>query len=156
MPLGSTSLTTGRGDRYAGIGFNFTPLSLRADKSGMTRSLSISAGNSSLPSNRRRRSRLHAPTQGWILPPTQRLARHSPTDDEAWEVHIEDLSRFGIGFTSTERLRSGEEHRIRIGRGPMKRARAIRIVSCREARKGLFVIGAEFVGNSGREFAKAS
>lgn len=121
----------------------------------MTRSLPLIPSNDSLPSNRRRRSRIHAPTQGWILPPNRRLGRHAPTDDDAWEVHIEDLSRFGIGFTSTERLGLGEEHRMRIGRGPMKRARAIRVVSCREARKGIFVIGAEFIGSTGREFAKA-
>ena len=136
--------------------FAFTPVSLRADKICMSRSTSLISGNDALPGNRRRRSRIHAPTQGWIVPPNRRLGKHAPTDDEAWEVHIEDLSRFGIGFTSTERLGIGETHQMRIGRGPMKRARAIRIASCREGKKGMFVIGAEFIGSAGSELAKAS
>jgi hypothetical protein len=133
----------------------FTSVSPRADKIGMTRSLSLTSSDDPSANNRRRRSRIHAPTQGWILPPNRRLGKHAPADDEAWEVHIEDLSRFGIGFTSTERLGVGEKHQMRIGRGPMKRSRTIRVASCREARKGIFLIGAEFVASAGSEFAKA-
>jgi hypothetical protein len=121
----------------------------------MARGLTLTSSSDTYVNNRRRRSRLNGRTQGWILPLTRRLAKHSPSDDEAWEVRIQNLSRFGIGFTSTERFRIGEEHRLRIGRGPMKRARTIRIVACRETQKGTFSVGAEFIDNATREFARA-
>jgi len=121
----------------------------------MARSLSLTPSSSTFINNRRRRNRLTAPTQGWILPATRRLSKHTPSEDEAWEIRIQNLSRFGVGFTSTERMRLGEEHRIRIGRGPMKRARTIRVVACRETQKGSFSVGAEFIDHAAREFAKA-
>jgi hypothetical protein len=121
----------------------------------MLRGMSIQSSAESRGNNRRRRNRLNAQTQGWILPPLRRLAKHLPSDEEAWEVRIRNVSRFGVGFESTEKVRVGEEHRLRIGRGPMKRARIIRIVACRELSKGTFSVGAEFVDVTGKSLAKA-
>src|SRR5882762_9803897 len=107
----------------------------------MSRAHSIQSGEGNQGNNRRRRNRLNALTQGWILPALRRLAKHLPTDEESWEVRVRNVSRFGVGFESTDRFRVGEEHRLRIGRGPMKRARIIRIVACRELSKGTFSVG---------------
>jgi hypothetical protein len=90
-----------------------------------------------------------------MLPAICRLANHAPSDDEGWEVRIHNVSRFGIGFVSTERLRIGEEHRIRIGRGPMKRSRMIRIVACRESENDTYAIGGEFIDGENRPVARA-
>jgi hypothetical protein len=80
---------------------------------------------------------------------------HLPSEDEAWEVRVYNLSRFGVGFYSTEPLQLGSEHRLRIGRGPMSRARLIRVVVCREAQKNSFSVGAEFVDISTRGLSRA-
>jgi hypothetical protein len=105
---------------------------------------------------RRRRSRLTGETLGWILPAVPRLAMHMPDEEEGWEVRVYDVSRFGAGFTSTEPLELGGEHRLRIGRGPIKRARLIRIVACRQSEgENTFAVGAEFVDNPARDLARA-
>ena len=90
---------------------------------------------------RRRRARIHSATQGWLIPESS-LAT---AGDEPWEVHVSDISRDGVGFESTERMSRGELCRIRIGRGPMRLARRIRIIACRAGAGGHYVIGGEFV-----------
>lgn len=90
---------------------------------------------------RRRRARIHSATQGWLIP-------GSSEPVEPWEVRVSDISRHGVGFESTEKMTPGEECRIRIGRGPMRLARLIRVVSCRAGSGGHYVIGGEFVGES--------
>ena len=104
---------------------------------------------------RRRRSRLSGDTLGWILPAQPRLALHLPDDEQAWEVRVYDVSRFGVGFSSTQPLDLGGEHRIRIGRGPARRARLIRVAACRESEAGLFAIGAEFIDLGTKDLARA-
>jgi hypothetical protein len=81
---------------------------------------------------------------------------HLPDEDEAWEVRVFNLSRFGAGFISTEPLQLGTEMRLRIGRGPIRRARLIRIVACRESDAGTYAVGAEFIDIPSKELAKAS
>jgi hypothetical protein len=104
---------------------------------------------------RRRRSRVAGDTQGWIFPATPRLPTHLPGDDEeAWEVRIHDVSRFGVGFISTEPMQLGDEHRLRIGRGPMKRARVIRVVACQRCDDGTFSVGAEFTDSGGKMLSR--
>ncbi len=104
---------------------------------------------------RRRRGRLAAETLGWILPAQPRLAMHMPDEEEGWEVRVSDISRFGAGFISTEPLNPGSEFRLRIGMGPIKRARLIRIVACRESEPGTYSVGAEFIDTPARDLAKA-
>jgi hypothetical protein len=106
-------------------------------------------------SDRRRRIRVQGDAPGWILPPVADYPRHTPADEEAWEVLVHDVSRFGVGFTSTAPMRLGEEHRLRIGRGPMHRARPIKIVACRQNADGAYTVGAEFTDVGSKVLAKA-
>ena len=94
-------------------------------------------------------------TLGWVLPVKQRYALHLPSEDEGWEVRVYNVSRLGVGFYSTDPLQPGSEHRLRIGRGPMSRARLIRVVVCRSADKSSFSVGAEFVDISTRGLSRA-
>ncbi len=80
---------------------------------------------------------------------------HLPDDDEGWEVLVYDISRFGVGFDSTEPLEVGEQVRLRIGRGPIKRSRLIRVVVCRQSEDGTWNIGAEFIDSPARDIARA-
>ena len=90
---------------------------------------------------RRRRARIQSATQGWLIPDdAQRDLGSDP-----WEVKVNDISRGGVGFESTERMPRGALCRIRIGRGPMRLARQIRVVDCRPGPDGHYVIGGEFV-----------
>ena len=120
----------------------------------MARSHSLGGGKN-FPNDRRRRQRLPGETQGWILPTMRKLARYMPDDEQAWEVRIYNVSRLGVGFTSTDQMRVGQEHRLRIGRGPMNRARLVRVVFCREWDGGVFAVGAEFVDRAGGSMSKA-
>ena len=106
-------------------------------------------------SERRRRNRLPGETLGWILPAQPRLAMHMPAEEEAWEVRVCNVSRLGAGFISTEALELGAEYRLRIGRGPIKRSRLIRVVACRESEPGVYSVGAEFMDNPARDLAQA-
>ncbi len=105
--------------------------------------------------DRRRRSRVAGETLGWILPAEPRLTLNLPDEEESWEVLVFNVSRLGIGFNSTEAFELGAEHRIRIGRGPARRARMIRIVACRESEPGLYSIGAEFIDSPAKDLARA-
>jgi hypothetical protein len=90
---------------------------------------------------RRRRSRVHSTTQGWLIPDTG-----DPL--EPWEVRVNDISRIGVGFETTEKMTRGALCRIRIGRGPMRLARRIRVVTCRPGPDGHYVVGSEFVAQN--------
>jgi hypothetical protein len=80
---------------------------------------------------------------------------HLPDEEEAWEVLVYNVSRLGAGFISTTSLPLGSEHRLRIGRGPMKRSRLIRIVACRQDEDGTFAVGAEFIDSPSHELSRA-
>ena len=101
-------------------------------------------------SDRRRRPRLVGETAGWLLPAVVPVAvdgRSLPDEEIGWEVRVHDVSRLGVGFTTTERLVPGDRRRVRIGRGPVARARTVRIVSCRRSNitaDGTYDVGAEF------------
>jgi hypothetical protein len=92
---------------------------------------------------RRRRVRMHSATEGWVIPDL------AGPDAEPWEVRVSDISRNGVGFESTQKMDEGEICRIRIGRGPMRLARRIRIVNCRAGALGHYLIGGEFMPPSG-------
>ncbi len=107
-----------------------------------------SAPTSPVPvTERRRRPRLVGETAGWLLPAVVPVAvdgRSLPDEAVGWEVRVHDVSRLGVGFTTTERLDPGDRRRVRIGRGPVTRARAIRVVCCHASADGTFHCGAEF------------
>jgi hypothetical protein len=96
---------------------------------------------------RRRRARIQSATQGWLIPEdaAPEEAPRPSGDGEPWEIRVNDISRDGVGFESTERMSRGALCRIRIGRGPMRLARRIRVVECRPGPDGHYVIGGEFV-----------
>jgi hypothetical protein len=121
----------------------------------MASTLTLNERNSGFASDRRRRSRLASETLAWLLPAEPRLALHLPDEEESWEVRVFNVSRLGIGFSSTEAIDLGTEHRIRIGRGPARRARLIRIVACRQSEPGIFAIGAEFIDSPAKDLARA-
>ena len=101
---------------------------------------------------RRRRPRLVGETAGWLLPavvPARVDGRSLPDDEVGWEVRVHDVSRLGVGFETTEPLAEGDRRRVRIGRGPVTRARAVRVVVCRPAGDGTFHVGAEFTDAAG-------
>lgn len=63
---------------------------------------------------------------------------------DPWEVLIRDVSRNGVGFSSGMPMAIGDVCRIRIGMGPMKLARRMRVVNCFSREDRTFAIGAEF------------
>jgi len=121
----------------------------------MAPTLTPNRDNSAPLTERRRRNRVEGETLGWVLPAQPRMAMNLPDEDESWEVRIYDVSRLGVGFMSTQAFQLGSEHRLRIGRGPVRRARLIRVVACRESEPGIFAIGAEFIDSPARDLARA-
>ena len=121
----------------------------------MATTLMQNTGNAPL-TERRRRSRIVGETLGWIVPPKKPLALHLPDEEESWEVRIYNVSRLGVNFCTTEPLPLGSQHRLRIGRGPIRRARTIRVIFCRKLDASSFSIGAEFVDASNRGMSRAA
>jgi hypothetical protein len=96
------------------------------------------SGTTSSPADRRRRPRVESESIGYLLPDT------APLSNEPWEVRVQDVSRLGVGFLTSESMTVGMICRIRIGRGPMRLARRMRVTNCRPEGNNLFRIGAEF------------
>lgn len=87
---------------------------------------------------KRKRTRLPGTTPGWIMP-------ENGGELDPWEVRVQDVSRHGVGFESSERLHDGDIIRIRIGRGPLELAKRMKIVRCDPAQDGTFRVGGEFL-----------
>jgi hypothetical protein len=87
--------------------------------------------------DRRRRQRLSTRTNGWVF---------LGDDDYApsREVIVTDVSRLGAGFICDTQLSEGAICRLRMGFGPRRLARRLRINHCREVENG-FALGGEFV-----------
>jgi hypothetical protein len=64
---------------------------------------------------------------------------------DPWEVRVQDVSRHGVGFESSEKLSDGDVVRLRIGRGPLELSRRIRVTRCEPGEGGTYVIGGEFL-----------
>jgi len=88
--------------------------------------------------DRRRRPRLLSRTTGWVFLGDD---DHAP----AREILVVDVSRLGVGFVSETKLDEGFVCRIRIGFGPRRLARRLKIVNLRANEDGTFTIGGEFV-----------
>ena len=88
--------------------------------------------------DRRRRPRLLSRTTGWVFLGDD---DHAP----AREILVADVSRLGVGFVSETQMEPGFVCRIRIGFGPRRLARRLKISNCRQNDDGTFVIGGEFV-----------
>jgi hypothetical protein len=88
--------------------------------------------------DRRRRPRLLSRTTGWVF----------LGDDDyapAREILVVDVSRFGVGFIAETQLEPGFICRMRIGFGPRRLARRLKVSNCRANEDGTFQIGGEFV-----------
>src|SRR3954453_17177710 len=88
--------------------------------------------------DRRRRPRLPGKATGWVFLGDD---DHAP----AREILVVDVSRLGVGFASETKLDLGFVCRIRIGFGPRRLARRLKISNCRQNEDGTFAIGGEFV-----------
>jgi hypothetical protein len=95
-------------------------------------------GETAVEDERRRRPRMESRTNGWIFLGDD---DHAP----AKEIVVMDLSRLGVGFACPVGLEINSICRIRIGFGPKRLARRVKIVQCRCNESGTFTIGAEFV-----------
>jgi len=111
--------------------------------------------SNNLTGERRRRNRLSSETQAWIVSASQDLLPHQVDEQDAWEVRVTNLSRLGVGFMTTQQMCAGDQHRLRIGRGPMTRSRLIRVVVCRQGTEGDYAIGAEFVDHPAHTLSRA-
>ncbi len=88
--------------------------------------------------DRRRRPRLLSRTTGWVFLGDD---DHAP----AREILVVDVSRLGVGFISETQLEQGFVCRIRIGFGPRRLARRLKVSNCRANENGTFLVGGEFV-----------
>jgi hypothetical protein len=88
--------------------------------------------------DRRRRARLLSRTSGWVFLGDD---DHAP----AREIAVLDVSRLGVGFISETQLELGFICRVRVGFGPRRLARRLKISNCRANEDGTFIIGGEFI-----------
>jgi hypothetical protein len=106
--------------------------------SGDARQQAYETGSTAmLDRDRRRRARIESDAVGYLV-------RDDAGSDEPWEVRIQDVSRLGVAFISGNAMKPSETCRIRIGMGPMRLARQMRVVSCQPASDTTYRIGAEF------------
>ena len=91
--------------------------------------------------DRRRRPRLTSEAVGYVLCGDN---ESGVKDVEPWEVRVHDVSRLGVGFVTTQRMMPGTLCRIRIGYGPMRLARRMRVTRCEPQSDNTFRIGAAF------------
>src|SRR5437762_2247316 len=97
---------------------------------------SVAAASESQTIERRRRARLRGKATGWIFLGDD---DHAP----AREIEVMDVSRLGVGFIAETQLELGFVCRVRIGFGPKRLARRLRIVNCRGNADGTFTLGGE-------------
>lgn len=88
--------------------------------------------------DRRRRPRLLSMTTGWVFLGDD---DHAP----AREIVVSDVSRLGAGFLAETEMNPGFVCRIRIGFGPRRLARRLKVTYCHAKKDGTFAIGGEFV-----------
>jgi hypothetical protein len=100
---------------------------------------SPTANDSSLApaTDRRRRARLLGKSTGWIFLGDD---DHAP----AREITVTDVSRLGVGFVCETQMEIGFMCRVRIGFGPKRLARRLKIANCRKNGDGTFTLGGEF------------
>jgi hypothetical protein len=111
------------------------------------RTASDTQTSTTLPSNahssaaqltdRRRRGRLAGKATGWIFLGDD---DHAP----AREITVTDVSRLGVGFVCETQVEVGFMCRVRIGFGPKRLARRLKIANCRRNGDGTFTLGGEF------------
>jgi hypothetical protein len=88
--------------------------------------------------DRRRRARMETRTVGWLFP-------SDDPHERAQAVIITDISKLGVGFIYASELTPGQICKVRVGLGPRRLARRLRIASSRSNADGTFTIGGEFI-----------
>jgi len=88
--------------------------------------------------DRRRRARIESRIVGWLFP-------SDDPHERSQAVIITDLSKLGVGFIYPTELSPGTICKVRVGLGPRRLARRLRIASCRGNDDGTFIIGGEFI-----------
>ena len=63
----------------------------------------------------------------------------------AWEVEMLDVSPDGVGFLSVAAIDSRVMVHLKIGIGPTRQSRGIRIIRCTRTPDGMYNIGAEYL-----------
>jgi hypothetical protein len=121
---------------------NFSGAVSSADTSIMHTSSGKTVGKFTPPAppntnDRRRRARIPGNTNGWLFLSD---GDHAP----AREITVLDISRHGVGFTFDGPLDVGAICRVRVGFGPKRLARRLRVVTCRPNDIGSYNIGGEF------------
>jgi hypothetical protein len=101
-----------------------------------------SATNKPTDADRRRRQRMSSTAVGYLV--SDECESGEPFNADPWEVRVYDVSRHGVGFLTAQQMNPGEICRIRIGRGPMRLARRMRVINCTSQGQNLYRVGAEF------------
>ena len=99
------------------------------------------SGNVATVDERRRRPRLTSECVGYVLCGDN---ESGVSEVEPWEVRVHDVSRLGVGFVAAQRMTPGTLCRMRIGYGPMRLARRMRVTRCEPQTENTFRIGAAF------------
>ena len=77
--------------------------------------------------DRRRRARIETRTVGWLFP-------SDDPHERSQAIIITDLSKLGVGFIYPTELVPGTICKIRVGLGPRRLAKRLRIASSRSTR----------------------
>jgi hypothetical protein len=88
--------------------------------------------------DRRRRARIETRTVGWLFP-------SDDPHERAQAVIITDISKLGVGFIYASELTTGTICKVRVGLGPRRLARRLRIASSRSNDEGAYTVGGEFI-----------
>lgn len=89
--------------------------------------------------DRRRSERVDQQIPGWIS------GESNDRSARGRNVRVQNLSMHGVGFLdATQRYRIGAAHWLVVNGGAMRLSTRVKIVSCREAAEGGFIIGAAF------------
>ena len=88
--------------------------------------------------DRRRRARIETRTVGWLFP-------SDDPHERSQAIIITDLSKLGVGFLYGTELVPGTICKIRVGLGPRRLAKRLRIASSRSNEDGSYTVGGEFI-----------
>ena len=88
--------------------------------------------------DRRRRARIETRTVGWLFP-------SDDPHERAQAVIITDISKLGVGFIYANELATGTICKVRVGLGPRRLARRVRVASSRRNEDSTYTVGALFI-----------
>jgi hypothetical protein len=77
-------------------------------------------------------------TVGWLFP-------SDDPHERAQAVVITNLNKLGVGFIYSTELPKGQICKVRVGLGPRRLARRLRIAASRQNDDAPFTVGGEFI-----------